>query len=56
MNKNKRHLLFEAWAYCDWAEKGIWNWVLKNPILFEKPIENVKGKLGFWEFYFHKIK
>jgi len=32
-----------------WAEKGIWNWVLKNPILFEKPIENVKGKLGFWE-------
>lgn len=33
-----------------WAEKGVWNWVLANPVLFEKPIENVKGKLSFWEF------
>lgn len=28
----------------------IWNWVLANPILFEKPILNVKGKLGFWNY------
>lgn len=28
----------------------IWNWVLENPILYDKPIENVKGKLSFWEF------
>lgn len=33
-----------------WAEKGCWNWVLKNAVLFDKPIENVKGKLGFWEY------
>lgn len=33
-----------------WAEKGCWNWVLKDVVLFDKPIMNVKGKLGFWEF------
>lgn len=31
-------------------EKPIYNWVLKNPILYDKPIENVKGKLSFWNF------
>lgn len=33
-----------------WAEKGVYNWILANPILFNKPIENVKGKLSFWEY------
>lgn len=33
-----------------WAEKGVWNWVLKDVVLFDHPILNVKGKLGFWEF------
>lgn len=33
-----------------WAEKGVYNWVLANPILYEKPIENVKGKLSFWDY------
>ena len=33
-----------------WAEKGCWNWVLKDAVLFEKPIENVKGKLSFWNY------
>lgn len=28
----------------------IYNWVLANPVLFEKPILNVKGKLSLWEF------
>lgn len=32
-----------------WAEKGVYNWVLANPILFEKPIP-AKGKLSFWDF------
>ena len=27
----------------------IYNWVLANPIMFEKPIP-AKGKLSFWEF------
>lgn len=34
-----------------WAEKGVYNWVLANPILFAKPIP-AKGKLSFWEFVF----
>lgn len=33
-----------------WAEKGVWNWVLKDAILFDNPIEGIKGKLGFWNF------
>lgn len=33
-----------------WAEKGVYNWVLSNPILFDKPILNVKGKLSFWDY------
>jgi len=32
-----------------WAEKDVWHWVLANPVLFTKPIENIKGKLSFWE-------
>ena len=33
-----------------WAEKGVYNWVLANPILYAKPIENVKGKLSVWDY------
>ena len=33
-----------------WAEKGCWNWVLKDAVLFSKPIMNVKGKLSFWNY------
>lgn len=29
--------------------KPIYNWVLANPVLFDKPILNVKGKLSFWD-------
>lgn len=32
----------------------IYNWVLANPILFDEPILNVKGMLGFWK-YTHSI-
>lgn len=28
--------------------KPIYNWVLANPVLFDEPILNVKGKLSFW--------
>lgn len=31
-----------------WAEKGAWNWVLANPVMFPEPITGVKGKLSFW--------
>lgn len=29
--------------------KPIYNWVVDDPVLFEKPILNVKGKLSFWD-------
>ena len=32
--------------------KPIYNWVLANPSLFDEPILNVKGKLGFWDYEF----
>jgi len=32
-----------------WAEEGQWHWILRNPILFEKPIP-CKGALGLWEY------
>lgn len=32
------------------APKPIYNWVLAEPILYENPIENIKGKLSFWEY------
>ena len=31
-----------------WAEKGVYNWVLANPIKFTQPIPD-KGKLSLWE-------
>lgn len=39
-----------------WAEKGCWNWILKDAVLFDKPIEGVKGKLGFWNYNLEEEK
>ena len=33
-----------------WAERDCWHWIMENPMLFDKPIENVKGKLGLWDY------
>ncbi|HEX8575775.1 MAG TPA: ASCH domain-containing protein [Flavobacterium sp.] len=38
------------WQEVGWTEKQIYNWVLANPVLYNKPILNVKGKLSFWEY------
>lgn len=35
--------------------KPIYNWVAKDPILFDKPILNVKGRLNFWDFDYAEI-
>lgn len=32
-----------------WAEKGVYNWVFANPVLFLESIP-AKGKLSFWDF------
>ena len=31
-----------------WAEPDCFHWILRNPVLYEKPILDVKGKLSFW--------
>ena len=31
-------------------DSAVWSWVLAKPILFDEPILNVKGKLGFWDY------
>lgn len=33
-----------------WAEKGKWQWVLANPMMFKEPIQDVRGQLGLWEY------
>ena len=33
----------------DWAGNGMWHWVLRNPVLFEKPIP-ARGSLGLWDY------
>lgn len=32
-----------------YKDKPTYNWVLANPVLFKKPIMNVKGKQSFWK-------
>ncbi|MBO4965935.1 MAG: ASCH domain-containing protein [Muribaculaceae bacterium] len=34
----------------EWAEKGVYNWVLANPKKYDSPICNVKGMLGLWDY------
>lgn len=31
-----------------WSLPDHYHWVLRNPIIFDKPILNVKGNLSFW--------
>lgn len=33
-----------------WAEKDCYHWILKNAVLFDTPIKNVKGQLSFWDY------
>lgn len=33
-----------------WAEPGKFHWIVKNPVLFEKPITHIKGKLGLFDY------
>jgi len=32
------------------AEKNLYHWILTNPVLYDKPIVPVKGKLRLWDF------
>jgi len=32
-----------------WAQIDCYHWVLKNPVMLDKPIENVKGSLSLWD-------
>lgn len=33
-----------------WAERGQWHWVCHNAKVFDRPIRNVKGRLGLWDW------
>ena len=33
-----------------YSDEPTYNWVLANPVMYDKPILNVKGKLSFWNF------
>jgi hypothetical protein len=33
-----------------WSEAGNFHWIMKNPVMFEKPIRFVKGKLRIWKY------
>lgn len=47
----------EHWVLKEWHngvrggtyDQRVYNWVLANPVLFDKPILNVKGILSFWD-------
>lgn len=45
-------IIYEFDKYENYKEhaKPIYNWVLKNAVLYDEPILNVKGKLSLWEF------
>ena len=34
----------------EWAERGKWHWVCRNAKVFAKPVRNVKGRLGLWDW------
>ncbi|MES2395853.1 MAG: ASCH domain-containing protein [Bacteroidota bacterium] len=33
-----------------WAVPGQWHWIIKNAVLYPHPIQNIKGKLGIWNY------
>ncbi len=39
-----------------WAVSGQYNWILANPVLFDDPISNVRGRLKIWEFPIHNYR
>lgn len=36
-------------AESEWAEKGLWHWRVKDPVVFKEPIP-AAGSLGLWEY------
>ncbi len=38
----------------EWADSNCYNWILANPIVFNTPVLQVKGKLRLWEFDIEK--
>lgn len=45
----KTDILTDEDGFPKYGDK-IYNWVLANPILFNDPIFNVKGRLSFWDY------
>ena len=40
---------FDEYGFPTLYENKIYNWVVADPILFDKPILNVKGRVRFWD-------
>jgi hypothetical protein len=36
-------------AESKWAEKGLWHWRVKDPVVFAEPVA-IQGSLGLWEY------
>lgn len=36
-------------ADSDWAEDKLYNWIFDNPVLYDSPVVNVKGKLRLFD-------
>lgn len=41
---------FDEYGYPDAYYNKIYNWIVADAVLFDKPILEVKGKLGFWDY------
>ena len=39
-----------------WAVKDCYHWILKNPVRFDNPIKNIKGKLNLWDYDYKEEK
>jgi len=38
-----------------WSEAGNFHWILKNAVLFDKPVRFVKGKLRIWKYELKEV-
>lgn len=53
-DRSPNHTVYTEKGLSSWYGVGdksvVYNWVLANPVQFDEPILNVKGKLSLWEW------
>jgi hypothetical protein len=40
----------------EWADRGQYHWRLANPVVFDDPVLDVRGRLRIWDFPIHQIE